>query len=140
MTSIERHKELLNQSLRILDLALAGGILDNPRAIAFATSSGSVDLLSIYLHKSGKISIGKVIEHNWFKKPLSEQKIKPFYERKLDFDFPNRKIVFLLMCHIEEKRNILAYGNPTEQDVGFVVDAFNKLKKTLEEQLGETYE
>lgn len=140
MTTIERHKKLLEQSLRILELALAGGILDNPRAVAFATSSGSVDLLSIYLHKLGKISVGKVVEHSWFKKPLPEQKIKPIYERKLDIEFPKKQVLFSLMCDIEEKRTILAYGNPTKHDISFVIEAFNNLKNIVEREMGEKYE
>jgi hypothetical protein len=140
MTSIERHKELLRQSLNILDIVLAGGLLNNPRAIAFATSSGSVDLLSILLHKTGKLSLGRVIEHQWFKKPLPMQKIKPIYERKLDMDFPKKKAIFSLMCDIEEKRNILAYGNPSDKDISLAVDTFRTLKNIVEEEIGEKLE
>jgi|SRR3989344_8321974 len=136
MTSTDRHQSLLRQSLDLLDLAISKGMLDNSRAIAFAASSGAVDLLSILLHNLGKLSSGKVIEHQWFKRPKPEQKKAPIYEKKLDFNFPHKKEIFSLMCTIEEHRSSLAYGNPTESDVMRVTEAFRKLREIIEKELG----
>ena len=74
----------------MIEDVLAKGIMSNPRAIGFSVSAGSVDLLSFYLHKLGKISIGKIIKHQWFKRPLDNQKKLPLYERKIGVDFPRK--------------------------------------------------
>ena len=137
MNRIERHKKLLQFSLDMLDSTLAKGILSNPRAVAFAASSGSVDLLSILLLKKGKISMGKVVNHQWFKKPMPGQKKVPIYEERIGVDFQRKEEIYRLMCDIEEKRNILAYGNPQEDDIEKVVIQFQKLKKTIEEVADE---
>lgn len=137
MTSLERHKELLKQSIEMIDDTLSKGLMNNPRAIGFATSAGSIDLLSILLHKLDKIQIGKIIEHQWFKAPRPGQKIKPLYERKIGVEFPKKEEIYTLLCQIEEKRNILAYGNPTKIDVEENINLFRKLKTVIEEEIGE---
>ncbi len=137
MTTIERHKELLKQSISILQFSIERGILENSRGIGFAVSSGSVDIFSIYLHKLGKISSGRIIEHNWFKKIKEGQKIEPLYEREINLDFPKKEEVYQLMCGIEEKRMILAYGNPSKEDIKIMIDSFWKLKEIIEKQIGE---
>lgn len=137
MTSLKRHKELLNFSVELIDNVLSKGLMSNPRAIGFATSAGSVDLISIYLHKLGKISLGKIIEHQWFKNSKKGQKKELLYERKIGIDFPKKDEIFSLMCEIEEKRNILAYGNPTEKNVEQTISSFRKLKNLIEELIGE---
>ena len=137
MTTLKRHAELLQQSIEIIDNTLAKGLMSNPRAVGFATSAGSIDLLSIYLHKLGKISIGKIIEHQWFKKPAKEQKKEPLYERKVRVDFLKKNEIYDLLCEIEEKRTILAYGNPTGKDVEKCINSFWKLKKLIEDLTGE---
>lgn len=114
--------------------------MNNPKTIAFATSAGAIDLLSIYLHRLEKISLGKIIQHQWFKKLNLEQKIEPLYERKIGIDFPNKKEIYDLMCKIEEKRNILAYSNSTKKDVENILISFWKLKKLIEKLIGEKYE
>lgn len=138
MTNLERHKALLRQSMDLLELSVAKGALDNSRAIAFAASSGAVDLLSIFLHRAGKLPTGKIIEHQWFKSPKPEQKKTSVYERKLSVDFQRKKEIFNLMCAIEEKRTKLAYGNPTEGEVSSVIKALQKLKELIERELGES--
>ncbi len=142
MTTIKRHEELLKYSLEMLDSTLAKGVLSNPRAIAFATSSGAADLLSILLHKLGKLQIGKVIEHQWFKKLQIGQKKTPLYEEKLgaSLDIPEKDLICDLMCSIEEKRTTLAYGNPAESDISYVVVEFKRLKMLVEELTGEKFE
>lgn len=140
MTSVDRHKDLLKQSSDLLELAIARGAFENSRTVAFATSSGSVDVLSIFLHRIGKLSAGGIIEHQWFKQPKHEQKKPSVYELRLDFDFPQKKVIFSLMCAIEEKRDKLAYGNPTETDITATITAFKKLKELLEQELGESFD
>ncbi len=44
------------------------------------------------------------------------------------------------MCAIEEKRDKLAYGNPTETDVIATITAFKKLKQLIEQELGESFD
>lgn len=127
----------MKDSIEIIDNALSKGIMNNPRAIGFAASVASVDLLSICLHKLGKISMGKIIEHQWFKRPVKGQKKKSLYERKIDVNFPSKEEVYELMCSIEEKRTVLAYGNPNKKEVEECVNAFWDLKKLIEELTGE---
>ena len=119
---IESHKARLKESIEVIEDSIEKGLLKRQRNIGFNTSSASIDLLEIYLHKLNLIGPGFIIKHEWLK---STNKTK----EKFYFDFPNKKIILDLIYKIEEKRNALCYG--TTQSIEIireVIYKFNKLK------------
>lgn len=137
MSAIRDHKKRLQESLDAIDDAIAVGIEKKPVTIGFHTSACAIELLEIYLHKEGKIPIGKMIKHDWFKRPLPEQKVEATIERKLKVDFPSKEKVYDLIYTIEGNRTNLVYGRPTKTQIEAVVNAFNKLKGMLIEKIGD---
>ena len=79
--------------------------------------------------------MGKIIKHDWFKKPKEEQKIEPLIERKLPLVFPKKDEIYNLIYNIEEERNSLLYGKPKDEQIKKVITNFLKLKKEMEELL-----
>ena len=137
MSLIRDHKKRIRESLEAIESAVAVGIEKKPVTIGFHASACAMELLETYLHKEDKIPIGKMIKHDWFKKPLPEQKIEPLIERKLKVDFQSKEKVYDLIYIIEGNRTTLVYGRPTKIQIENVVNAFNKLKKILMERIGE---
>lgn len=136
MTTIEEHRRALDESIRAIKACVDFDVESSPRTIGFNCSAGSVDILSIYLHKLGKLPVGKIIDHTWFKPLQLGQKKLPIYQEKLNFDFPKNEEIFELMCRIEEKRNKLIYGKGTKAEIEGVLESFWKLKGLVESELG----
>ena len=128
MTSIEEHRKKIKEHLEEIEDAIEEGIEKKPITIGFHSSACALQLLEAYLHVLNKIPIGKVIKHDWFKKPQENQKIEPLIERKLGIDFPKKQEICNLIYDLEEERNILVYGKPVEEQIKKVLDNFNKLK------------
>lgn len=129
MTSIEEHKKKIKEHLEEIDDAIERGIEKKPVSIGFHCSACSLQLLELYLHTANKISIGKVIKHDWFKRPKPEQKQEPLIERKLTIEFPRQNEIYNLIYDIEDERNILMYGKPKEEQIKKILDLFLKLKE-----------
>lgn len=140
MGAIRDHKQRIKEHFEELDGAIVVGMERKPVTIGLHTSSCAIELLELYLHKEGKIPIGKIIKHDWFKKPLPEQKVEPLIERKLNVNFPSKKEVYDLIYKIEENRTKLVYGRPTKEQIETVMNAFNKLKDMLLERIGDINE
>lgn len=128
MTSIEEHKKKIEEHLEEIKDAINQGIEKKPITIGFHCSACAIQFLELYLHKINKIPIGKIIKHDWFKKPKLEQKKEPLIERKLQVVFPGKKEIYDLIYEIEEDRNSLMYGSPSKDKVVKVVKNFQKLK------------
>lgn len=135
MTSIEEHKKKIKEHLDEIDDAINEGIEKKPITIGFHCSACALQFLEIYLHSTNKISIGKVVKHDWFKKPQLGQKIDPLIERKNLVIFEKKEEIYTLIYNIEEERNSLVYGKPTENQVKKVLDNFLKLKEIFKELL-----
>ena len=131
MTSVEEHKKKINEHLEEIEDAIDQGIENKPITIGFHCSACSIQLLELYLHILNKIPIGKIIKHDWFKRPQEDQKIQPLIERKLEVQFPNKKEIYDLIYTMEDDRNILMYGKATEKQIKTVLETFQKLKKIL---------
>lgn len=140
MTSIQVHKEHIQEHLQELADAIAIGVEKRPATIGLHTSACSIELLEIYLHVLGKISFGTMIKHDWFKAPKQGQKIAPLAERKLGVDFPAREAILSLLYVIEEERNKLIYGKPSKVGIDTVLGAFQKLHLLVKERLEEAGE
>ncbi|MBI3190399.1 hypothetical protein HYZ41_01705 [archaeon] len=136
MGAIRDHKRRIQEHLEEIEGAIAVGIERKPVTIGLHASACAVEILELYLHKEGKIPIGKIIKHDWFKKPLPEQKIEPLIERKLMTDFPLKKEIYDLIYKIEENSTNLVYGRPSKEQIETVINSFNKLKNMLTDKIG----
>jgi len=128
MTSIEEHKKKIKEHLDEIDDALEEGIEKKPVTLGFHCSACSLQFLELYLHSINKISIGKIIKHDWFKRPTPEQKREPLIERKFPINFPKKEEIYDLIYGLEEERNVLMYGKPAKDQVKKVLSNFLKLK------------
>lgn len=135
MTAKTIHLAKIKEHLQELKDAVAIGIEIRPSTIGFHTSACSIDLLEVYLHKTGKIPIGAQIKHDWFQRPKDGQKIMPLAERKIKTDFANKKEIFDFLYSIEESRNKLIYGNATHGEIKQIINIFYKYKQLLKEML-----
>lgn len=135
MTSIEEHKKKINEHLDEINDAIEEGIEKKPVTIGFHCSACSIQFLELYLHKINKISIGKVVKHDWFKRPQQGQKIEVLINRKLEIDFQDKEEIYELIYSIEEERNILMYGSPAKEQIKAILGNFMKLKDKFKELL-----
>ncbi|MBI2669483.1 hypothetical protein HYX14_06600 [Candidatus Woesearchaeota archaeon] len=143
MTAATIHRAKITEHLQEIKDAIAMGLESRPATIGFHTSACAVDLLELYLHKTGKIPVGMQIKHEWFKRPKPGQKILPLAERHLQVAFPRKGEIFELMYTLEEKRNILIYGHSTLPEIKQSFLAFEKLKHislSLLQEAGEEIE
>lgn len=140
MTSIEEHKKKITEHLEEIEDAINSGIEKKPITIGFHCSACSIQFLETYLHKINKISVGKVLKHDWFKKPTPEQKKEPLIERKLSVEFPQKEKIYNLIYDIEEDRNSLMYGSPKKEKIKEVLENFQKLREIFKELLKDEIE
>lgn len=137
MTSIQQHKEQIKEHMQELNDAVAIGLEKRPVTIGLHTSACSITLLELYLHVLGKITIGTMVKHEWFKAPKEGQKIAPLAERKIGVDFSGKNEIFSWMYIIEEERNKLIYGKPNKVAIETVFFTFQKLHDLIKEKLLE---
>lgn len=135
MTSIEEHKKKIKEHLDEIDDAINEDLEKKPVTIGFHCSACALQFLELYLHISNKISIGKIIKHDWFKKPQEGQKIEPLIERKLKSEIPKKQEIYDLIYELEEQRNLLIYGKPIKEQIKKVLDDFLKIKSIFQEFL-----
>lgn len=133
MTSTDEHIKKIKEHLRVIDDAINNGAENNPVTIGFHCSACVLQFLEFYLHLTNKIQIGKVIKHDWFKKPQQGQKIGPLIERKLPIDFPQKQEIYNLIYLLEESRTALVYGSPILEQITNTLIAFNKIKEIFQE-------
>ncbi|MEK6878091.1 MAG: hypothetical protein AABY22_00705 [Nanoarchaeota archaeon] len=129
MTSIEEHKRKIKEHLEGINDAIEAGVEKRPITIGFHCSACSIEFIELYLHLINKIPISKIIKHDWFKRPTSNQKREALIERKNPVEFSEKEEIYNLIYSIEEKRNSLMYGKPSEEQIKKVVSDFNKLKE-----------
>jgi hypothetical protein len=137
MTAQNVHLAKIKEHLQVLRDAIAIGIENRPATIGLHCSACAIDLLELYLHKTGKIPIGMQVKHEWFKRPKPGQKILALAERNLLIDFTSKKEIIELMYQIEERRNRLIYGHSTFSEIKQTIETFQKLKKVLFDLLQE---
>lgn len=119
---VEFHKARLRESIEVLEFAIDRGIASHQRTIGFNTSSGSVDLLSMYLFQEKLVSPGTQINHSWFKSKKRALEMMPF-------EFPNKDRVVELMAFIENKRDAFCYGVDQKiEELRVAMDAFQELR------------
>ncbi|PIN88442.1 hypothetical protein COU61_04895 [Candidatus Pacearchaeota archaeon CG10_big_fil_rev_8_21_14_0_10_35_13] len=132
MTSPEEHLKKIREHLEGIEEAIDIGIEKRPTTIGFHCSAGAMQYLEYYLHITNRIPIGKIIKHDWFKRPKEEQKIVPLIERKMPLNFPNKEKIYFLIYSIEEERNTLMYGKPSEKQIRVIIENFMRLKEIFD--------
>jgi len=135
MTSIEEHQKKIKEHLEEINNAIDEGVENKPVTIGFHCPSCVMQFLELYLHSINKISVGKIIKHDWFKEPTPEQKIEPLIERKLPVIFPRKQEIYSLIYDLENERNSLIYGKPIKTQIKKVLETFQKLKEIFTELL-----
>lgn len=125
------HIQKIIEHFEELEDAIKIGVEKRPVTIGMHTSACSTELLELYLHKLGKIPIGKIIKHEWFKPPRPGQKVKPLAERMLPMVFPEKERMFRILYIIEDNRSKLVYGKPERATAQLVYGEFAKLKELL---------
>jgi len=140
MTSIEGHRRRTKEHLAEIQDAIDSGVYNKPVTIGFHCSACAVEMLELYLHKAGKITTGKMVKHEWFKRPLPGQKTKPMIERNMPVTFPKKEIFYNLMYDMEENRNTLIYGKSVNSQVKVVLDSFMKVREMMSKLLEEVGE
>ena len=127
---VVEHEQAYQEHLKNLNKAIEEGITENQRNIGYNISQGSVELISIYLHKLRLLQgSGDNLDHRIFKnKNLIEKKIPP--------EFPSRNRILELMRAIETERNLLCYGKrKPEEKVSIMIKTFQELRKIINENL-----
>ena len=135
MGSTENHLKRIREHLEGLRDAIDAGIENKPVTIGLHCSACAIELLELYLHSIHKIPIGKVVKHNWFKKPQEGQKVVPLAKRKMRVEFPDKDKIYNLIYAIEDLRENLVYGTPSEVQIKEVYNAFQRLKSLLSQRL-----
>lgn len=133
MTSIDEHLKKIKEHFDEIDDAIEEGIDKKPVTIGFHCSACSIQFLEFYLHTINKIPVGKVIKHDWFKRPKIEQKKEPLIERKMPLEFLRKQEIYALIYDLEDERNILMYGKPSEEQIKKVLEIFLKIKEIFKE-------
>lgn len=132
MTSLEEHKKSFKQFIDDINEKIRADLLiERQKIIGFDTSEASTNLLEYFLHKQNRISPGFKVNHNHF---ASEKRAN----RYLDFEFPKKNEIIALMVKQDEFRNLLCYGK--EKKIEIIkesIDNLNKIKKIIEDELGE---
>jgi hypothetical protein len=129
MTSKEEHLTKIKEQLEEIEDAINQGFEKKPITLGFHCSACSVQFLELYLHLINKIPIGKIVKHDWFKRPHLGQKIDPMIERKLAVNFSKKEEIYSLMYSLEESRNRLVYGGYSKNEIQNLIENFNKLKE-----------
>jgi len=137
MTTIEEHKNKIREHLEEIDDAIEEGIEKKPVTLGFHCSACAIQYLEFYLHITQSIPIGKVIKHDWFKRPQTSQKKEPLIERKLPVSFKEKEIIYDLIYNLEEERNILMYGKPSKEQIIKILSTFLKIKEIFIKLLGK---
>lgn len=140
MGAIRDHKKRIEEHTEQIEAAISVGIERRPVSIGLHASACAIELLELYLHIEGKIPIGKILKHDWFKKPLPEQKVEPLIERKLKTDFPDKEKIYSLIYIIEKNRTNLVYGRSSKEQIETVISAFQKLMGILSERIGDIHD
>jgi len=102
------HLQTLQESFETLRECVDIGIEKKQRTIGFHTSLASVEMLELYLHKIGVLSLSARLNHAWMK---SQKKIKD----KITHDFPRKEEIIQLIYYIEKNRDALCYGKLTDR-------------------------
>ena len=132
MTSIEEHKNIVNELINDIDEKIRAGLLvKRQKIVGFAASEISTNLFALLLHKKSLISAGFNVNHRFF---ASSKKAKETFKE----NFEKKDLILDLLIRQESFRDKLCYGK--EKDEIVVHEAIKNLfalKQIIEKTLGE---
>lgn len=126
---LEGHVQKLCEHMAGLEWGLRQ---NNDSAVGFHASAGSVELLSILLHRLELVTPGFQVNHTWFRS-------RKVMEVKFNFDFPRKTEILAGMEEIEELRNPLCYGVRDPGKVRLIAERFRRLRGAVEDVTGDRY-
>ena len=117
---IEKHQEVLKEVLDEIETALKDkrGLLAHQRRLAFSLSLGMSNIIELYLHKLNLIKEGSKINHLWFRS--KKEKVFENLQKQVTVpanSIPNINKIIEIANKIEEKRDDIAYGAPTTEEI-----------------------
>lgn len=126
---IEEHEKAYQEHLKSINKFIEEGIEENQRNIGYNVSQGSVELLSIFLHKLNLLQAGDQLDHRVFKnKSLIEKRIPP--------EFPEKARILEAMKIIELERNVICYGTRKPRiRIEKIIALFNELRNIINKNL-----
>lgn len=127
---IEEHEKAYKEHFKNIERAVDEGIEENQRNIGFNISQGSIELLSIFLHKLHVFQdSGDKLDHRVFKS-------QNLLRKKLFQNFPDKNIILSLMRSIEEERIALCYGNrKLKERIEKAIKNFHELRSIINKNL-----
>ena len=129
----EKHFEILQEILEEIESAIQDkrGLVSHQRRLAFSLSLGAVTILEIYLHKLSVIKESSKINHIWFKRKRSS--IIEYLQKQVTSplnSIENIEEIITEIVNIEERRDDLAYGSPSSEEIlQEKINSFFKLKE-----------
>jgi len=123
--NLESHKRAIEERLRAIDRAVIDGLERNQRNLGFNVSVVVIDMLEVYLHREGHLSLSASLNHEWF------SSVRRANEHVV-WDFQRKEKIIGLIVRMEEKRNILVYGRPqVRKDLEAYLELFNEIKEAF---------
>lgn len=111
------------------------GIISHQKRLAFCLSLGTTELLERYLKEKNVLKPGYKINHQWFKKK-KENVLKILESKVVSFANLDKLDKILDIAYkIESRRNELAYGGPSKEEIlREMINDFLNVKKEVENE------
>ena len=113
-----KHEEILKEVEEEITSAIEDkrGLLPHQRRLAFSLSLCMANIIELYFHNLDILKEGSKINHLWFKRNKNRIKEKLQNQMIISVDsVKNIDAILDLSIKIEEKRDDLAYGSPSNE-------------------------
>lgn len=108
------------------------GLDEAQRTIGLHASRGMVELLSILIHKTGKVDSGFQLNHRWFKSENVAEKLP---------EFSGKNKIIPEMVKLENLSEILTYGSDKPRKImEETIKLFRQLEEMIKTEIGDEYE
>ena len=131
MTTIDEHKDIINEYLdNINEKVRAGIVAERQKIIGFAASEAATNLFAVFLHSKNLIEPAFNVNHRFF----SSERIA---ETQFNFDFPDKERLIKLLVLQEEFRYKLCYGKRKNPEiVNSAIKNLFEIKSIIDDELG----
>jgi len=130
MTTIEEHKEIINEFLDDINEKIRAGLIaERQKIIGFSASEAATNLFALLLHSKNLIEPSFNINHRFFAS-------KRIAESRFNQDFSRKNKIIDLMVKQEEYRIKLCYGKKKGSETAdSAIKNLFELKEIVEEEL-----
>ena len=138
----EKHEESLKEVMDEIRSALQDrrGLVSHQRRVAMMISIGICELVELYFHRLGIMKEGSRIKHEWFKKSDIKERLENQITGRIG-KVKKLDNVIELAKDIEDSRNDLAYGSPSNEELLHEkIKTFLRIKEMVVEETGEINE